>query len=63
MRPRRLTLQSRSSHWMKCVFSIWAKKGELTVQLQSLGKLPPEERRTAGQEINVAKEAVQKSAG
>lgn len=36
------------------------KKGELTVQLQSLGKLPPEERRTAGQEINVAKEAVQK---
>ncbi|HDV5281287.1 TPA: phenylalanine--tRNA ligase subunit alpha [Vibrio cholerae] len=37
------------------------KKGELTVQLQSLGKLPPEERRTAGQEINVAKEAVQKA--
>lgn len=36
------------------------KKGELTVQLQSLGKLPPEERRAAGQEINVAKEAVQK---
>lgn len=37
------------------------KKGELTVQLQSLGKLPPEERRTAGQEINVAKDAVQKA--
>ncbi len=37
------------------------KKGELTAQLQSLGKLPPEERRTAGQEINVAKAEVQKS--
>ncbi|ENM3750723.1 TPA: phenylalanine--tRNA ligase subunit alpha [Vibrio cholerae] len=37
------------------------KKGELTLQLQSLGKLPPEERRTAGQEINVAKDAVQKA--
>ncbi|MGL5429992.1 MAG: phenylalanine--tRNA ligase subunit alpha, partial [Vibrio sp.] len=37
------------------------KKGELTLQLQSLGKLPPEERRAAGQEINVAKEAVQKA--
>ncbi|KYN26420.1 phenylalanine--tRNA ligase subunit alpha [Vibrio cidicii] len=35
------------------------KKGELTAQLQSLGKLPPEERREAGQEINKAKEAVQ----
>lgn len=37
------------------------KKGELTAQLQSLGKLPPEERRSAGQEINVAKETVQKA--
>ncbi|WPC72985.1 phenylalanine--tRNA ligase subunit alpha [Vibrio porteresiae] len=37
------------------------KKGELTAQLQSLGKLPPEERRTAGAEINAAKEEVQKS--
>lgn len=35
------------------------KKGELTSQLQSLGKLPPEERRTAGQEINAAKGVVQ----
>ncbi len=35
------------------------KKGELTLQLQSLGKLPPEERRTAGQEINKAKQVVQ----
>ncbi len=35
------------------------KKGELTAQLQSLGKLPPEERREAGQEINKAKEVVQ----
>ena len=35
------------------------KKGELTALLQSLGKLPPEERRTAGQEINKAKSAVQ----
>jgi phenylalanyl-tRNA synthetase alpha chain len=37
------------------------KKGELTTQLQNLGKLPPEERRAAGQEINVAKETVQKA--
>lgn len=37
------------------------KKGELTLQLQSLGKLPPEERRTAGQEINKAKGAVQQA--
>ena len=35
------------------------KKGHLTLQLQQLGKLPPEERRTAGQEINKAKQAVQ----
>ncbi len=37
------------------------KKGELTAQLQSLGKLPPEERRTAGQEINKAKGVVQQA--
>jgi len=37
------------------------KKGELTAQLQSLGKLPPEERRTAGQEINKAKGLVQQA--
>jgi phenylalanyl-tRNA synthetase alpha chain len=37
------------------------KKGELTAQLQSLGKLPAEERRRAGQEINAAKSAVQQS--
>ncbi|SMY15313.1 phenylalanine--tRNA ligase subunit alpha [Photobacterium aquimaris] len=35
------------------------KKGHLTLQLQALGKLPPEERRTAGQEINKAKQVVQ----
>ncbi|NAW66857.1 phenylalanine--tRNA ligase subunit alpha [Photobacterium halotolerans] len=37
------------------------KKGELTLQLQSLGKLPPEERREAGQQINLAKQAVQQA--
>ncbi len=37
------------------------KKGELTAQLQSLGKLPPEERRSAGQEINKAKGVVQQT--
>lgn len=35
------------------------KKGELTLQLQALGKLPPEERREAGASINKAKQAVQ----
>lgn len=35
------------------------KKGEVTHQMQSLGKLPAEERRDAGKVINVAKQAVQ----
>jgi len=35
------------------------KKGLLTEQLKQLGKLPPEERREAGQAINVAKKNVQ----
>ncbi|MDD1791554.1 phenylalanine--tRNA ligase subunit alpha [Enterovibrio makurazakiensis] len=35
------------------------KKGDLTLQLQALGKLPPEERREAGASINKAKQAVQ----
>ena len=35
------------------------KKGELTKQMQSLGKLPAEERRDAGKVINVAKQTVQ----
>ena len=35
------------------------KKGELTKQMQSLGKLPAEERRDAGKVINVAKHEVQ----
>jgi len=37
------------------------KKGELTAQLQALGKLPPEERREAGQTINQAKQTVQQA--
>ncbi|WP_407333150.1 phenylalanine--tRNA ligase subunit alpha [Enterovibrio sp. 27052020O] len=37
------------------------KKGELTLQLQSLGKLPHEERREAGASINKAKQAVQQA--
>jgi phenylalanyl-tRNA synthetase alpha chain len=35
------------------------RKGVLTEQLKSLGALPPEERRTAGQRINSAKERLQ----
>ncbi len=35
------------------------KKGILTEQLKQLGKLPPEERREAGQAINQAKQSVQ----
>lgn len=37
------------------------KKGALTLQLQGLGKLPPEQRREAGQSINKAKQAVQQA--
>jgi len=37
------------------------KKGLLTQQMQTLGKLPPEERRDAGKVINLAKQAVQKA--
>ncbi len=36
------------------------KKGELTLQMRELGKLPPEEKPKAGQLINQAKQAVQK---
>jgi phenylalanyl-tRNA synthetase alpha chain len=39
--------------------SYLGKKGELTARLKSLGQLPPEERSSAGQEINNAKQAVQ----
>lgn len=35
------------------------KKGLLTQQLKSLGGLPPEERREAGQKINAAKQSIQ----
>jgi len=34
------------------------KKGEVTQRMKSLGKLPPEERKAAGQAFNVVKEAV-----
>ncbi len=37
------------------------KKGEVTAQLQQLGKLPPAERREAGKVINSAKQAVQQT--
>ncbi len=37
------------------------KKGELTLQMRELGKLPPEEKPKAGQLINQAKQAVQKA--
>jgi len=35
------------------------KKGELTLQMQQLGQLPPEQRRDAGKVINLAKQTVQ----
>ncbi len=38
--------------------SYLGKKGSLTEQLKSLGKLPPEQRREAGQAINQAKKAL-----
>jgi phenylalanyl-tRNA synthetase alpha chain len=37
------------------------KKGELTALLKSLGSLPHEERKTAGQEINLAKQSLQQA--
>ena len=39
------------------------KKGALTKQMQSLGKLAPEERRDAGMVINTAKQTVEESIG
>jgi len=39
--------------------SYLGKKGELTARLKTLGQLPAEERSSAGQEINQAKQAVQ----
>ena len=39
--------------------SYLGKKGELTARLKSLGKLPADERASAGQEINQAKQALQ----
>lgn len=37
------------------------KKGEITQQLKGLGALPPDERREAGQRINVQKQAVEEA--
>jgi len=37
------------------------KKGELTTLLKTLGSLPHEQRKTAGQEINLAKQSVQQA--
>ena len=39
--------------------SYLGKKGELTSLLKTLGSLPAEERKSAGQDINRAKQAVQ----
>ncbi len=41
--------------------SYLGKKGEITARLKTLGKLAPEERSAAGQEINQAKQAVQQA--
>ena len=35
------------------------KKGSVTELLKNLGKLPPEQRRDAGQAVNAAKQALQ----
>ena len=37
------------------------KSGEFTARLKQLGKLPPDERKTAGQQINQAKQAFQQT--
>ena len=37
------------------------KSGQFTQRLKQLGKLPPEERKTAGQEINRAKQGFQQA--
>jgi phenylalanyl-tRNA synthetase alpha chain len=41
--------------------SFLGKKGSITQKMQTLGKLPAEERRDAGKIINLAKQAVQKA--
>ncbi|NNL10917.1 MAG: phenylalanine--tRNA ligase subunit alpha [Pseudomonadales bacterium] len=41
--------------------SYLGKKGSLTAQLKSLGKLPPEQRKAAGAEINRVKQQVQQA--
>ncbi len=38
--------------------SFLGKKGQITSQLKTLGKMPPEERRSAGAEINKVKQAI-----
>jgi phenylalanyl-tRNA synthetase alpha chain len=35
------------------------KKGDITQRMQGLGKLPPEQRKEAGKQINLAKQAIQ----
>ena len=45
--------------WTRCACACSARKGLLTEQLKSLGKLPAEERPAAGQRINEAKTAIQ----
>ena len=37
------------------------KKGRITAELKGLGRLPPDERREAGQRINVVKQAIQQA--
>ena len=39
--------------------SFLGKKGEITAQMQSLGKLPAEQRKEAGQKINTVKQSIQ----
>lgn len=42
--------------WIWCACTIWARNCVLTERLKELGRLPAEERRSAGQAINEAKQ-------
>ena len=39
--------------------SLLGKSGEITLKLKELGSLPPEERKSAGKELNILKNSLQ----